>query len=208
MTKLKPNKIAVFLVAVLGLAFAAHKGISYVEESMTPVPVYGLNDHRVPDWAFTNQLGQEVSSDDLAGKLLVVDFFFTSCPTICPKMTRNLQSLHDVIRQDESINILSFTVDPKRDQPARLKAFAEAYRADHKTWQFLTGEKEDLYRLGNKGFLVSATTTGVDDLDFIHSENIVLVDESRKIRGFYNGTDPKCVNQILRDIKKLKKSNA
>ena len=202
------SKVSIFLVAVLALTAIVYKSIEYVENQLTPLPVYGLENHIVPAFEFTNQLNEMVSSTDIRDKIWVADFFFTSCPTICPKMTRNLQSLHDFIRDDQDIRILSFTVDPKRDSPERLKSYADTYRVNHESWSFLTGEKEAIYRLGNRGFLVSASTAGVEDEDFIHSENIVLVDQNQRIRGFYNGTDPKCVKQILNDIKKLKKTKA
>ncbi len=202
------KKIVLFTLSVLLVSWAAYKGIEYMENTMTPLALYGEPGHQVPSFTFINQMGESVSSEDISDKIWVVDFFFTSCPTICPKMTRNLQSLHDFVREDEEIRILSFTVDPKRDTPERLKSYAESFRVNHRTWQFFTGEKGDLYKLGNRGFLLSTASTGVDDMDFIHSENIVLVDREQRIRGFYNGTDAKCVQQILRDIKKIKRDKA
>lgn len=202
------KKIFWFTIVVLLTSLLAYKAIEYVENRYTPLATYGVENHSIPDFQFTDQLERTVNSSEIKDKIWVVNFFFTSCPTICPKMTRNLQSFHDFVRDDVDIRILSFTVDPKRDTPARLKSYADSFRVNHDSWLFLTGEKEDLYRLGNKGFLLSAAVIGADEEDFIHSENIVLVDQNQQIRGFYNGTDPDCVNQILRDIKKIKRDKA
>jgi protein SCO1/2 len=202
------NKSLLFFIGVVLCTGLIYKGIAYFEATSTPLPVYGNEGHIVPEFEFTNQLGETISSEEIADQIWVVDFFFTSCPTICPKMTRNLQSVHDIIRNEEDIKILSFTVDPKRDTPERLKSYAEQYRANHDSWYFLTGDKTKLYRLGNKGFLISATEAPGDELDFIHSENIVLVDRGQKIRGYYKGTDPASMKALLNDINKLKRNKA
>ena len=190
---------------VIGLATACvYYSIEFVSQRAIPLPVYGADGHTVQDFEYTNQLGELFSSDDHKDKIWIVDYFFTSCPTICPIMTKHLQEVHERIRNDEDVIILSFTVDPKRDQPERLYSYAEKHRANHQSWQFLTGEKLSLYRQGRTGFLLSSGDGGGDD-GFIHSENIVVVDQNQQIRGFYNGTDEKSPQQIMTAINKLRR---
>jgi len=117
---------------------------------------------------------------------------------------KNMQGVHDVIRADEDIILLSLTVDPKRDTPERFMSYLSNFNVNHDTWHLLTGEKKDLYRLARKSFLVSATEGAGDEYDFIHSENIVVIDQEGKIRNFVNGTAENADQQILRTISKLK----
>ena len=198
------KKLFLYLV-VIGLATAcAYYTIEFISERAVPLPFYGVDDHTVPSFEYTNQLGNTFSSEDHNDKIWIVDYFFTSCPTICPIMTKNLQEVHERIRNDKDVMILSFTVDPKRDQPPRLLNYAEKHRANHDTWQFLTGDKTSLYRHGRTGFLLSSGDGGGDD-GFIHSENIVVVDQDQRIRGFFNGTDSKAPKQIMAAINKLRR---
>ncbi|NNE29444.1 MAG: SCO family protein [Saprospiraceae bacterium] len=191
-----------FVITVLLVSGVSYYAIEKIGDE-SALPYFGEEDHGLPDFSFTDQLGKEVTRKDLEGKVVIANYFFTSCPSICPKMTRNLQLIHDVVRQDENIVMLSLTVDPKRDTPERLKKYASTYNVNHDSWHFLTGDKKLLYRMARKGFLISASDGGGDEYDFIHSENVVLLDQEGKIRGFYVGTDAPNISDCLQDIKKL-----
>lgn len=199
------KKTWIFFLLVIIATAVGYYGLEYYETNATPLPVYGEEGHVIPDFGLRTQENEYFNRSQIEGKILVVNYFFTSCPSICPKMTRNLQSVHDLYRNDPDLLMMSLTVDPKRDTPERLAMFAENYNANSETWKFLTGEKKELYQLARKGFLVSATDGPGDHGDFIHSENIVLLDRSAKIRGFYVGTDEKSIQELIQDIAKLKK---
>jgi len=158
--------------------------------------------HEVPDFTFTNQYGQSISKEDLVNKVLVVDFFFTSCPTICPKMSTQLARVQNTFLRDDQVVFLSFTIDPKRDSVAVLKAYGEEYGAVPGKWHFLTGDKDAIYKLAGDGFKLSARSEGGEASHdgFVHSERLVVVDPDWNIRGFYNGTDIKDVNFMMGDI--------
>lgn len=163
--------------------------------------------HQIPDFTFINQFNQEVSKADLVDKVIVVDFFFTSCPTICPKMSTQLARVQKEFIRDDQVVFLSFTIDPKRDSVAVLKDYAAEYGAVPGKWHFLTGEKEAIYKLAAEGFKLAAHAEGGDESHdgFIHSERLVLIDPDWNIRGFYNGTDIKNVNFMMGDISLIMK---
>lgn len=189
---------------VFGAAFLINFTLLRCNEQM-PLPVYGPEDHIIPDFEFENQNEELIKSRNLKGKIWIVNYFFTACPSICPTMTQNIQGIHDLVRNDDEITFLSFTVDPKRDTPKTLKEYADLYNVNHNQWNFLTGDKTSLYRLARTGFLLSASDGATsDDSGFIHSENVILVDQNQKIRGIYVGTDEKSMKKCLGDLKKLK----
>ncbi len=163
--------------------------------------------HEIPDFTFTNQYGQEISKADFQNKVIVADFFFTSCPTICPKMTTQLARVQDAFIRDDHVVFLSFTIDPKRDSVAVLKAYGEEYGAIPGKWHFLTGDKDAIYELAGEGFKLAARSEGGEASHdgFVHSERLVVVDPDWNIRGFYNGTDVKDVNFMMGDISLIMK---
>ena len=202
------RKTWLFFAVVIAVTALIYFGLERYEATSSPLPVYGPENHEIPEFGFRTQDDEYFNRNKMEGKIAVVNYFFTSCPSICPRMTRNLQAVHDLYRNDDDLIMMSLTVDPKRDTPERLAMFADNYNADSQTWKFLTGDKKDLYHLARKGFLVSATEGAGDHGDFIHSENIVLIDRSMRIRGFYNGTDEGAISDLIRDIAKLKKQRA
>lgn len=158
--------------------------------------------HNIPDFSFTNQNNRLFSSKELRGKTYVADFFFTKCPSICPKMTSELTRVQEAFEKKPEVKIVSFTVDPASDSAAALKRYAMEFRADTSKWNFLTGEKKELYTLAQKGFFVSA----LEDKnlpEFIHSDKLILVDKNGWIRGYYNGTDRNEVDRLIREIQVL-----
>lgn len=163
--------------------------------------------HEIPDFTFTNQYNQLLSKDDLLNKVIVADFFFTSCPSICPKMSEQLARVQKEFIRDDQVVFLSFTIDPKRDSVAVLKQYGTEYGAVPGKWHFLTGDKEAIYKLAGEGFKLSAQADGGEASHdgFVHSDRLVLVDPDWHIRGYYNGTDIKDVNYMMGDISLIMK---
>ena len=153
-----------------------------------------------------NQDGEVRSSKEWDGKIVVADFFFTTCPTICPKMTASLKRVSEVYNDGE-VKISSFTVDPERDDPKKLTAYIKKFNLPVQNWDLLTGSKKEIYKLARNSFMLVATDGDGGPGDFIHSENLVLADKKKRIRGYYDGTSNKEVDQLIIDIKKLKNEN-
>lgn len=171
---------------------------------------YVSRNHKIADFAFTNQNGKTITQNDYKGKIYVADFFFTTCPTICPIMTDNLTWLQEQIKNDPKVMILSHSVTPDIDTVPVLKAYAEKKGAIDGKWNMVTGKKEDIYYIARKSYLAVKTTDSKDLYDMVHTENFILVDGKGRIRGFYNGTNldkevegEKNVKQLLEDIKWL-----
>jgi|TARA_Y100000768_G_scaffold75979_1_gene53738 protein SCO1/2 len=174
----------------------------------------GINggDHCISNFELIDQLNQKISKKLLYNKIVVANFFFVSCPSICPKMTQNLLTIHRQYIEDSSLLILSHTVWPEVDQVPLLFSYAEKYDVNHNSWRFLTGKKEELYRLARQDYLAAPDINDPNfqhgsDADFIHTENIVLLDTKQRIRGYYNGTDSLEMDRLLEDIEILKKLN-
>jgi protein SCO1/2 len=156
--------------------------------------------HRVKNINFTNQLGKKVSLDDLKGRILVIDFFFTRCPSICPGLARSMKRLQDSFRKNDSIvQFISISVDPEHDSVPQLRKFADRYNANHDTWWFVTGNKKEIYDFALNELKAGLADTEVDSA-FIHTENFFLLDSNRVVRGWYNGFDTVKQTQLVRDI--------
>lgn len=156
--------------------------------------------HHVRNISFTNQLGQKVSLDDLKGKIIVLDFFFTHCPSICPALTRGMKKLQDSFQKNDSIvQFISFSVDPERDSVPLLRKFADRFEVDHDNWWFGQADKKDLYDFAFSEIKASIADTRIDTA-FIHTENIFLLDSNRVVRGWYNGLDTNKLALLARDI--------
>ena len=162
--------------------------------------------HQIPDFSLINQNGVTITSKDLIGTIKVVDFFFTRCPGICPKMTNQLTRVQEVFIEDEDVKLISITVDPVYDQPDTLKLYSQKYKALTEKWLFLTGPKDSIYALAQKGFFLSAMEDKEHPVDFIHSDKVVLVDKNGWIRGYYNGTDKKDVDRLIDELRVLRNS--
>ncbi|MBS1929032.1 MAG: SCO family protein [Chitinophagaceae bacterium] len=156
--------------------------------------------HHVKNISFTNQLGQKVSLDDLKGKIIVLDFFFTHCPSICPSLTRNMKKLQDSFQKNDSIvQFISFSVDPERDSVPQLRKFADRFKVDHDNWWFAQADRKTLYDFAFSEIKASIADTRIDTA-FIHTENFFLLDSNRVVRGWYNGLDTNRLSQLARDI--------
>ncbi len=187
---------------------AVHMPRKYFYDSIAVQTAGGksVNDtvwHQVQSIAFTNQDGKKVSLDDLHGKIIVLDFFFTRCPVVCPGLTRNMKRLQDSFKQSDSIvQFVSVSIDPAYDSAQNLRKFANHYNANFDNWWFLTGNKEDVYKFALGEIKASVADTKIDTA-FIHTENFFLIDTNRVIRGFYNGLDTLRLAELARDIPTL-----
>jgi len=207
------RKLWIFLGSVAGITAVLYFALEYYDDYVSGLPVYGPTtevdgapvNHVLPDFDMLNQSGRKVSLNEIERNVAVVNFFFTSCPTICPKMMRNMQSVQELYLNDDNVSMLSFTVDPKRDTPAKLRTYAEKYHVDEDKWSLLTGDKKEIYNLARNGFYLTASQGDGGDYDFIHSENLVLIDRQNRIRGYYDGTDDAAVSKLINDIAKLKR---
>ena len=178
--------------------------VNWYEHKYTRLPVLSSGDIGIPSYILQNQYGLEVTNKDFKNKILVVDFFFTHCPSVCPKMTKNLQRVQEAMENDTSVLINSFSIDPERDSVGRLREFASKFNITGE-WNLLTGKKRDIYWLARNSFKVDATDGDGGPNDFIHSDKLVLIDASGRIRGYYKGTSLDEVEQLIDDIEKLKK---
>lgn len=197
----KKAHIWLFMAVVLVVPFIVYGLVSWYQDRYQRLPVLGPQGHTISDFRFQNQHGQWMSLPDWKGKIVVADYFFTHCPTICPKMAYQLKRVQ-ANAAVPNLLIASFTVDPERDTVQRLQQYA-AKHGILKNWHLLTGDKKSLYRLARNSFLITATDGDGGPDDFIHSERLVLVDAQQRIRGFYNGTEEAAVDQLIRDVKKL-----
>lgn len=159
--------------------------------------------HRIQDWEFTNQNNKLISQKDYEEKIYVADFFFTTCPSICIPMTDNMVWLQEKIQQYPDVMLLSHSVTPDIDTPEVLKAYAIEKGVDDKKWNLVTGDKKDIYYIARKSYLAVKTGDVSELYDMVHTENFVLVDKKRRIRGFYDGTDSEDMKRLLEDIEFL-----
>lgn len=178
------------------------------------LPVYGEKQlaangkdtiyHTISDFSLTDQRGMQISQKDLGNNIYVADFFFVSCPTICPKMSSQMARLQEKLQKDPDTKLISHTVNPEEDSVPVLAQYGKEYGAIPGKWFLLTGDKKEIYRLARESYLVNALEGDGGPDDFIHSELFVLVDPHKRIRGFYDGTSEKEVDRLMDEIKLLR----
>lgn len=156
--------------------------------------------HTIADFSFVNQNGETITQKDYEGKIYVADFFFTTCGSICPKMSTNLVEVQKAVLNNPKVMLLSHTVFPEVDSVSVLKAYAIKYGVVDSKWNLVTGDKKQIYTMARKSYL--AVKQGRPDqlYDMVHTENFVLVDQKRRVRGFYDGTDKEDIKRLLEDI--------
>jgi protein SCO1/2 len=170
-------------------------------------PSYG-SIHRIPSFSFTDQDGNTVTEQTVEGKIYVADFFFTKCGSICPKMTGNMGLLQDKFKNDDGVLLLSHSVTPEQDSVPVLKKYAEAKGVISSKWHLLTGNVDDIYRLAKKEYYAGDTVGYYQaNREFLHTENFILIDRHRRIRGVYNGTVELEIERLADDIATLKKED-
>ena len=172
-----------------------------VDSSIIHVSKY----HKISDFILTNQNGKEITQADYKDKIYVADFFFTTCQDICPVMTKNMYELQEELKYDNEILLLSHTVIPEVDTVKRLKEYAIENNVDDSKWNLVTGDKKQIYELARKSYL-AVEDSNFNEFDMIHTENFMLIDKEKQIRGFYDGTNSEEINRLMKDIAILKQS--
>ncbi|RBA29967.1 SCO family protein [Flavobacterium tibetense] len=213
------KKYKIFLIVMSVLSVFIFSGIYTLLQPKKTLPIFTPRDvnpelvdttiqhigynHTVADYKFVNQNGKTITEKDYEGKIYVADFFFTTCPTICPIMTDNMVWLQNEIKNMPNVMLLSHTVTPDIDSVPVLKAYAETKGVlDHK-WNMVTGDIKDIFYMARTSYLVVKTGNPSELYDMVHTENFVLVDQKRRIRGFYDGTNLEEVKKLLEDIRFL-----
>jgi len=194
-----------FFVAISAM-FVACKS----DQNSGPLPYLGkqkmvdgeATKHIIPDWEYVNQDSLSVSNKDLTPYIYVADFFFRSCPTICPRVMKEMKEIYKEFEDDQRVKLVSFTIDPKRDTPENLKSYATNLQVDTDKWWFIHTEKESIYDLANEYFVVAYEDKDIPG-GFDHSGKIILVDREGHVRSFSEGTEPETTPKLIADIKKL-----
>ena len=185
---------------ILPIYQPAEVSFELVDSSLQHVKKY----HKIANFSLTNQNGNRISQRDYQGKSYVADFFFTTCPSICPIMTNNMAYIQSKIMDDPQVKLLSFSVTPEIDSVPQLKKYALEKGVNDKKWNLLTGDKKEIYTLARKSYFVVKEDGDGGPHDMIHTENFVLVDPEKRIRGYYDGTDKAAIENLLADLKTLK----
>jgi len=178
---------------------------SFMPQWLTPNSIRVEGFHKIPSFSFTDQEGATITDETFDNKIYVADFFFTTCPGICLKMTANMSVLQDEFKEDGDVLLLSHSVTPKADSVAVLKKYAVENGVISKKWHLVTGERSEIYDLGRNSYFVEEDLgeTKTDE-DFLHTENFVLIDKNKHIRGIYNGLNKTAIQQLIADIQTLK----
>lgn len=162
--------------------------------------------HKIPEFSFTSQLGENITNNTLKGSIYVANFFFTTCPNICLKLTDHMRKLQKEYADDNEIKLISHTVYPSNDTVEVLKEYGERQNIDPKKWYLVTGEKDEIYNLAREAYFADEVYKKTNDKNrFVHTENLILIDKNGHIRGVYKGTLPEEVERIKRHIEILKK---
>lgn len=159
--------------------------------------------HRIADFSLTNQNGKTVTQEDFNGKIYVADFFFTTCPNICIAMTDNLLKVQEKIKNNPNVMLLSHSVTPKIDSVPQLKKYAIEKGVIDQKWNLVTGDKKEIYELARKSYLAVKEDGDGGPFDMIHTENFILVDPERRVRGFYDGTDLEEIQRLFEELEIL-----
>ena len=207
-------KIYIFLILILSV-------VSCTKETKK-LPVYGrkevtekvINDHVIIDtinhtvknFSFYNQDSIEVTGDTFNNSIYVADFFFTTCPTICPVMKNNLLIVYNEFSENKNVKYLSHTINPEHDNIKTLNKYAQSLNVNSETWHFVTGEIEDIYKIAKDSYMVSALEDENEPGGFLHSGTFLLVDTNKNIRGIYDGTSKSEMSRLIRDIEILLES--
>jgi protein SCO1/2 len=156
--------------------------------------------HRVGVFNLTDQNGKTVTENDFKNKIYITDFFFVTCPTICPKMATQMQRVYAEFKSNDNILFLSHTVMPEKDSVSVLKEYADKIGVNDNKWKFVTGDKKQIYNLARKTYFAAVSEGDGGPEDFVHTENFVLVDKEKRLRGFYDGTSEKDTDRLIKDI--------
>ncbi len=203
--------ISIIIISIIYNTLNVYKPLAIYQPSMVSTELvdstiqHQKKYHKIADFSLINQNGKTITQNDYKNKIYVADFFFTTCQTICPIMTDNMSQIQKELINDEDIMLLSHSVTPEIDTVAQLKRYAIKKGVDDKKWNLVTGDKKQIYQLARKSYLAVKDNGNGDAFDMIHTENFMLIDKKRQIRGFYDGTKSEEIIRLLNDIKILKK---
>ena len=201
--------LLVFSIIVISLFYSALKpkktlpifNPSDVNPELVDTTVqYVANKHYISDFSFTNQNGKTITQKDYEGKIYVADFFFTTCKSICPKMTTNLVDVQKAFLHNPKVKLLSFSVMPDVDSVSVLKEYAKINGVVDSKWNLVTGDKKAIYTMARKSYLAVKQGKPDEQYDMVHTENFVLVDSKKRVRGFYDGTNKAEIQRLIEDI--------
>ena len=161
--------------------------------------------HTIRDFSFTDQNGEEVTQETFKDKIYVADFFFTTCPTICPIMKTQMLRVYEKYKDNPDVLLLSHTIDPKHDSVEVLHEFAERLGVNTGSWHFVTGDEAEIYDIGQNSYMVTARDDPDEPGGYLHSGAFLLIDKERRIRGIYDGTNKEKVDDLMKDMDKLLK---
>lgn len=205
--------VATFIAAVIVGVFILYprKSLPIIQPGdLNPALVdaqdWNREQHLIAAFGLINHLGDSIHLKDVEGDVLIVDFFFTRCATICPIMTKNLTVVKEALDGEDGWRMLSHSVTPEADSVSILSAYAKRMDAEHPNWWFLTGDKREIYRLARRSYFACYDEANGGDgglQDFVHTENVVLVDQGGRLRGFYDGTSESAMNQLIEDSRWL-----
>lgn len=203
--------ISIIIISIIYNTLNVYQPLPVYQPSMVSTELvdstiqYQKKYHKIADFSLINQNGKIITQVDYQDKIYVADFFFTTCQTICPIMTTNMVEIQKEIIDVDDVMLLSHSVTPQIDDVAQLKKYAIEKGVNDKKWNLVTGDKKQIYQLARKSYLAVKTFGNGDEYDMIHTENFMLIDKKRQIRGFYDGTSEEDMERLLDDIKILKK---
>jgi protein SCO1/2 len=192
------------LISILAISCSEEKKLPFLGPKSVDSKGDTVN-HQIPSFRFLNQDSVFISEKDVEGKIYVADFFFTTCPTICPKMKTQMLRIYERYKERDEVRIISHSIDPDFDTPNVLKDYATRLQVKSPKWNLLTGDKAAIYTLGQKSYMVSAQEDPNEAGGFVHSGAFILVDKNRHVRGIYDGTVEAEVNHLLEDMEILLK---
>lgn len=203
--------ISVIIIALIYNTLNVYQPLPIYQPTMVSTELvdstiqYQKKYHKIADFSLINQNGKIITQNDYKNKIYIADFFFTTCQTICPIMTDHMVQIQKEILDDDDVMLLSHSVTPEIDTIAQLKRYALKKGVIDTKWNLVTGDKKQIYQLARKSYLAVKDNGDGGPFDMVHTENFMLIDKKRQIRGFYDGTNPEDINRLLSDIKILKK---
>ena len=218
---MKDNLIGIIIVAIIFAGSIVYMAVKPPSVAYKKLPILGNHSldthyhgdkmhidtlwHRVPDFSFIDQEGNVFTHQEVKKKIYVTDFFFSTCQTICPAMSGEMERVYQKFLNDDRVLIISHTVDPETDSPEQLSKYAQQFDAKAGKWIFLTGEKAELYQIARKGYMLEASIGSGGADDFIHTQNFALVDGKGRVRGIYDGLEPEEIDMMMKDMQSLLK---
>lgn len=202
--------LSIIIVSIIYNTLNVYQPLPIYQPSMVSTELvdstlqYKKKYHKIANFKLINQNGKTITQNDYKNKIYVADFFFTTCQTICPVMTSHMADIQHEILNDDEVMLLSHSVTPEIDTVAQLKRYAIEKGVNDAKWNLVTGDKKQIYELARKSYLAVKDVGDGGPFDMIHTENFMLIDKKKQIRGFYDGTDPEAINKLLEDIKILK----